>query len=342
MEMAPVEQGLGPLVGTVARYPQGERAVEERRRLVVAPTHVEREAQVVRDHGLANAVAELPAQLQGLPVLADRALEVAEPVAELAEVLADQGLEGGIAGEQGLRAGESLEGRLVVMQTIALEQPETEQGLGPAPRQAEGHKPALGALVRGDAGAARLSLVGPAQRVAASQLRLGQGSPAVRRGGTPLLCQPETARSPEAGGERQLDPKLAEGVRHPMDLLGRPGRGFRGGEAVDLEELPAARIEQGQGDVPRLLVGHGVEVVANSDGDPQDRRSVADRGGGARGGRGRLLADAAAQAEEQEQTEARDRAQRRFQSPPGSVTRKRSVSRTLSVRPPEPSASSSR
>ena len=86
-----------------------------------------------------------------------------------------------------------------------------------------------------------------------------------------------------------------------MDLLGRLGRGARGGEAVDLEELPAARIEQSQNDVSRLLAGHDMDVVARLDGDPQDRRSLA--GGCGNGGRGLLLA-AAAEAEEQEQAEA--------------------------------------
>jgi hypothetical protein len=97
-----------------------------------------------------------------------------------------------------------------------------------------------------------------------------------------------------------------------MDLLRRPGGGPRGIEAVDMEELPAARIEQGQDDVSRILIGHRVEVVARLDGDPQDRRSLADGCGSggrgdaslpARGGRGLLLA-AAAEAKEQGQAEA--------------------------------------
>jgi hypothetical protein len=56
-----------------------------------------------------------------------------------------------------------------------------------------------------------------------------------------------------------------------MDLLGRPGRRARGGEAVDVEELPAAWSREGQGDVLRLLAGGGVEVVARPGGEPQDR-----------------------------------------------------------------------
>jgi hypothetical protein len=102
----------------------------------------------------------------------------------------------------------------------------------------------------------------------------------------------ETARTPEAGGERQRDPELARTVRHPMDLFRRPGRGARGSEAVDPEELPAARIEQGQDDISRLLAGNGMEIVARPGGDPQDRRPVADGCG--------ILAASAAEAREQE------------------------------------------
>src|SRR3954452_11653446 len=78
-----------------------------------------------------------------------------------------------------------------------------------------------------------------------------------------------------------------------MDLLG-PGRGFRGGEAVDVEESPAARIEQGQVDVSGVLVCHRVDVIARLDGDPQDWRSLAD------GRWGGLLLAPAAEDEEQE------------------------------------------
>ena len=114
-------------------------------------------------------------------------------------MLPDRGLEGRVAGEQGLGPGERLEGRFVVVQAIALELAQAEQGLGLAPRQAEIREAALRALVGGDAGAARLRFLGPAQRVAAGQLRLRRRPPAVRRGGPPLLGQPETARPPRTG-----------------------------------------------------------------------------------------------------------------------------------------------
>jgi hypothetical protein len=56
-----------------------------------------------------------------------------------------------------------------------------------------------------------------------------------------------------------------------MNLLGGLGRGARGDEAVDLEELPAARIGKSQNDVLRLLAGHYMDVVSRLDGDPQSR-----------------------------------------------------------------------
>jgi hypothetical protein len=58
-----------------------------------------------------------------------------------------------------------------------------------------------------------------------------------------------------------------------MDLLVRyrPARSARGIKAVDPEKLPAARIEQGQRDVPRLLAGDDVEIITRLDCDPQDR-----------------------------------------------------------------------
>ena len=68
----------GPLAGIVALPPEDERPVEEGRRLVVAPAQIERVAQVAGGQGLADAVAEPPAQLQGLPVLGDGAVEVVE------------------------------------------------------------------------------------------------------------------------------------------------------------------------------------------------------------------------------------------------------------------------
>ncbi len=105
-----------------------------------------------------------------------------------------------------------------------------------------------------------------------------------------------------------------------------------GGQAVDLEELPAARTGEGEGGVSCSLVRHGVDVVARLDGDPQDWRSLTGPRGN--GGHGLLLAPAA-EAEHQEQAEAQDRPPRRFQSP---VTRRRCVSRTF----PTPSSSSSR
>jgi hypothetical protein len=53
-----------------------------------------------------------------------------------------------------------------------------------------------------------------------------------------------------------------------MDLIGRQVAGARRVEAVDPEELPAARIEKSQEDVPSLLVGYGVDVITGLDRDP--------------------------------------------------------------------------
>jgi hypothetical protein len=91
-----------------------------------------------------------------------------------------------------------------------------------------------------------------------------------------------------------------------VDLFGRIGRGFRGVEAVDLEELPAAGIDQDQADVSRLLVCHNVQIVARLDGDLQARLPLTGgrRWGGSRNGGQTLLLATAAEAEEKEQDEA--------------------------------------
>ena len=81
-----------------------------------------------------------------------------------------------------------------------------------------------------------------------------------------------------------------------MDLLGRIGIGSRDGEAIDLQELPAARIEQSQNDVSRLLVGHHVDVVARLDGDLQDGRALT----GEWGGRGFLPAPTVERGEQEQ------------------------------------------
>ncbi len=189
MELTPIDPGAGLLVEIVIRLPKGERLVEEARCFVVVPAQREGIAQPIRGQGLSGTVSEPLAQLQGLPVLADGTVEVTGVNTELAAALPDRGFEGRIAGEQGLGLDERLESRRLV-EAIALEQAEAEEGLGPAPWQAEVRKPALRALVGSDAGAARHRLVTPAQRVGMGQIHLRLGPPVIRRRGPPVLGQP--------------------------------------------------------------------------------------------------------------------------------------------------------
>jgi len=91
-----------------------------------------------------------------------------------------------------------------------------------------------------------------------------------------------------------------------VDLCGRVGRGFRGIEAVDLEELPAVGIEQGQDDLSVILVGHRMDIVTGSNSEIQPLAGGCRSGGyrgvdwPVRGGHSLLLATAA-EAEKQEQ-----------------------------------------
>ena len=127
--------------------------------------------------------------------------------------------------------------------------------------------------------------------------------PAVRRGGPPPLGQAEIAGPPRARGGRQLDPpldaQLARGVRHPMDLLGRQGRGARGSEAVDrhlydgeyyfqIVEPPKAPVaplsalsEEYKSAHPRFQIGNGCLIT-----DPAPRAIGGDNGGGGGGSGG--------------------------------------------------------
>src|SRR3954447_18276138 len=97
---------------------------------------MEHMAEITGHQRLVEEVTELSAQLQSSPVLADGAVEVAQDVAKLAEVLPDRRLEGGGASEQRLGPGERLEGRFVVAQAFALEQTQAEEGLSLTPWQA--------------------------------------------------------------------------------------------------------------------------------------------------------------------------------------------------------------